>query len=133
MTLARMLFCCALLTGAACAALAAEATPPTAAAVAAPPTVPTPTKAPAPASATAAPVVPASADDAKAAASHAYARLDIPDWAVKKSESAAKDQPWILIVDDPQCPYCMQLSLGIEKVRENGESEVSRAASQTPS
>ena len=65
---------------------------------------------------------------AATAAPAGYAPLDVPDWAIKESDSAAKDQPWILIVDDPQCPYCMQLSLGIEKARENADPEVSRAA-----
>lgn len=76
----------------------------------------------------AAPTPAAVAAAAPAAAPAGYAPLDIPEWAVKESESAAKDQPWILIVDDPQCPYCMQLSLGIEKARENNDAEVVRAA-----
>src|SRR4029453_9913411 len=76
----------------------------------------------------AAPPPAAVAAAAPAAAPAGYAPLDIPEWAVKESESAAKDQPWILIVDDPQCPYCMQLSLGIEKARENNDAEVVRAA-----
>ena len=78
--------------------------------------------------ASAAPAAPAPAAAPAAPAPGGYAPLDIPEWAVKESESAAKNQPWILIVDDPQCPYCMQLSLGIEKARENADAEVSRAA-----
>jgi len=81
----------------------------------------------APAAPAAAPAA-ATSSAAPAAAATGYAHLDIPEWAIKESESAAKDQPWILIVDDPQCPYCMQLSLGIEKARENADTEVSRAA-----
>lgn len=85
-----------------------------------------------PASATP-PVAPAPAAGSTAASSAAptpsgYAPLDVPQWAIKDSEPAAKDKPWILIIDDPQCPYCMQLSLGIEKARENADAEVSQAA-----
>src|SRR5262245_57834983 len=92
------------------APIAAAVAPAAAAAAAA--TAPAPAAAAAPA-ATAAPTA-----AAPAAAPPVYAPLDVPDWAVKESESASKDRPWILIVDDPQCPYCMQLSLGIEKARE---------------
>lgn len=55
-----------------------------------------------------------------------FTPLDLPDWVIREPE-AALDQPWILVIDDPQCPYCMQLHLALEKRREQGDPEISRA------
>ena len=57
----------------------------------------------------------------------AFVALDVPEWVVVHTPAAAKDSPWILIVDDPQCPFCMQLMLAIEKARETGDTEITRA------
>ena len=42
-----------------------------------------------------------------------FAPLDVPSRVITKDEEAAKRLPWILIVDEPQCPYCMQLHLAL--------------------
>lgn len=60
-----------------------------------------------------------------------FTPLDLPDWVIIHAPPAPKDQPWILVVDDPQCPYCMQLLLALDKLREGGDSEISRAVLTT--
>jgi len=62
-----------------------------------------------------------------AAAPAPFAPLDLPDWVILEDATGAKTLPWILIIDDPQCPYCMQLHLALEKAREASDAEVTRA------
>lgn len=66
------------------------------------------------------------AGDAPAPAGPGFQPLDLPTWVIRPS-GAPDDQPWILVVDDPQCPYCMQLHLAFEKAREGGDAEIAKA------
>src|SRR5262245_9491183 len=63
-----------------------------------------------------APATSAAASGASAPAE--FAPLDLPDFVVLRPEEGSKTLPWILIVDDPQCPYCMQLHLALDRERE---------------
>lgn len=56
-----------------------------------------------------------------------FVPLDIPDWVIHEDPARATDLPWILVLDDPQCPYCAQLHLALEKAREQADPEISRA------
>lgn len=56
----------------------------------------------------------------------AFAPLDLPDW-VLREPGAGPDQPWILVVEDPQCPYCMQLHVALAQRRALGDPEIGRA------
>ena len=56
-----------------------------------------------------------------------FTPLELPEWIALDPESEAKTRPWILVVDDPQCPYCMQLHLALEKSRELNDPEIARA------
>ena len=69
----------------------------------------------------------ASADAAPPAAPPTFAPLAIPDWVILEHGAGAESRPWILIVDDPQCPYCMQLHLALTKAREMKDPEISGA------
>ena len=69
------------------------------------------------------PAAPAAAPETAAAA---FSPLDLPDW-VLREPGAAQARPWILVIDDPQCPYCMQLHLALEKRREQGDPEITQA------
>ena len=80
---------------------------------------------PAPAPAATAPAPPPPA--APAAAPQEFEPLDLPDWVILEDATRAAAQPWILVIDDPQCPYCMQLHLAIEKAREKDDPELTRA------
>src|SRR5262245_14579539 len=65
---------------------------------------------------------------ASGAEAGAYEPLQVPDWGILEPGEDTKGRPWILIVDDPQCPYCMQLSVALEKSRETHDPEISSAA-----
>ncbi len=93
---------------------------------------PAPAGPPAPAAPAASPPAPAG-ETAPAAGKEGpapFAPLDLPDWVIR-DPGAPKDLPWILVVDDPQCPYCMQLHLAIEKAREQADPEISRSVLAT--
>ena len=81
-----------------------------------------------PAAAAAEPSHPAAS--AAGGATAGFAPLDIPGWVIL-APGAPNNQPWILVIDDPQCPYCMQLHLAIEKAREQGDPLVSTAVMAT--
>ena len=66
-----------------------------------------------------------------AAASPAFQPLDLPDWVILDRKADVRGLPWILVVDDAQCPYCMQLHLVLEKLREQGDPEIGRATIAT--
>src|SRR5262245_64322626 len=74
-------------------------------------------------SATPAPPAPA----APAAVPQEFSPLYLPEWVILEDATRAAVQPWILVIDDPQCPYCMQLHLAIEKAREKEDPELTRA------
>jgi hypothetical protein len=123
-------------------ALAAEASPPTAPARATSSPVPAApvagASAPAPAAAApaASTTAPAPAAAAPAAGATApapaqpaeFSPIDLPEWAIVHTSGPTTGRPWILIVDDPQCPYCMQFLLALEKARESGDAEIASAA-----
>lgn len=56
-----------------------------------------------------------------------FVKLDLPDWIIVEPKEASRTLPWILIVDDPQCPYCMQLHLALAKAKEQGDSEIAKS------
>lgn len=57
----------------------------------------------------------------------AFLPLELPRGILYDRPEKAGEWPWILVADDPQCPYCVQLGLGLRKAREAGDSEISRA------
>jgi hypothetical protein len=53
--------------------------------------------------------------------------LDLPEGILFDRPERTEEWPWILVADDLQCPYCVQLGLGLAKAREMGDEEISRA------
>ncbi len=72
-------------------------------------------------------VLGARAADPPAEVPAAFTTLDLPDWVILPPGADTKGLPWILVVDDAQCPYCMQLHLALVKSRETGDTEIARA------
>ncbi len=79
----------------------------------------------APPAAAAHPTAPAAAP--VAAPSGPFASIELPDWAFLEAPPRERTRPWILIADDAQCPYCMQLHLALVKARDNGDREIRNA------
>lgn len=62
-----------------------------------------------------------------AAVAPEFTPLDLPDWVLLDDPAAAKARPWLLVVDDPQCPYCMALHLALGKLRAAGDADFTGA------
>src|SRR5512143_1524402 len=57
-----------------------------------------------------------------------FTPLDLPDPVFLDDPAAAKTRPWLLVIDDPQCPYCMALHLALGKLRAAGDADFTGAA-----
>jgi hypothetical protein len=54
---------------------------------------------------------------AEAPATPGFVQLDLPAWVLIDDPAAAKTRPWLLLIDDPQCPHCMRLHHVFAKLR----------------
>jgi hypothetical protein len=74
------------------------------------------------------PVLPlqAAPEPGTAAQPAVFAPLDLPEWVLVDDAAAPRTEPWILLIDDPQCPHCMRLHLILAKARD-ADPELGRA------